>query len=50
MARIPLIENKESLAPEHRAVYDAIVKSRGEVRGCFPACCMCRPLPTTPPA
>ena len=37
MARIPLIENKQSLAPQHRAVYDAIVKSRGEVRGCFPA-------------
>ena len=37
MARIPLIENKKSLAPQHRAVYDAIVKSRGEVRGCFPA-------------
>ncbi len=37
MARIPLIENKESLAPEHQEVYDAIVKSRGEVRGCFPA-------------
>jgi len=37
MARIPTIDNKESLAPEHQAVYDAIVKSRGEVRGCFPA-------------
>jgi len=37
MARIPLIEKKESLAPEHHSVYDAIVQSRGEVRGCFPA-------------
>jgi len=37
MARIPLVENKQSLAPEHQGIYDAIVKSRGEVRGCFPA-------------
>jgi len=37
MSRIPLIETKESLAPEHQGIYDAIVKSRGEVRGCFPA-------------
>ena len=37
MARIPLVESKESLAPEHQKIYDAIVKSRGEVRGCFPA-------------
>ena len=37
MARIPLIENKESLAREHQGIFDAIVKSRGEVRGCFPA-------------
>jgi 4-carboxymuconolactone decarboxylase len=37
MARIPLIETKESLAPEHQGIYDAIAKSRGEVRGCFPA-------------
>jgi 4-carboxymuconolactone decarboxylase len=35
MARIPLIENKESLAREHQGVFDAIIKSRGEVRGCF---------------
>ena len=35
MARIPLIETKESLAPAHQGIYDAIVKSRGEVRGCF---------------
>jgi 4-carboxymuconolactone decarboxylase len=37
MAKIPLIEHKESLAPEHQGIYDAIVKTRGEVRGCFPA-------------
>ncbi len=37
MARIPTIDDKEHLAPEHHSVYDAIVKSRGEVRGCFPA-------------
>lgn len=37
MPRIPLVESRDSLAPEHRAVYDAIEKSRGEVRGCFPA-------------
>jgi len=37
MARIPLIESKQALAPEHQDLYDAIVKSRGEVRGCFPA-------------
>ncbi len=37
MARIPTVDKNESLAPEHQPVYDAIVKSRGEVRGCFPA-------------
>jgi 4-carboxymuconolactone decarboxylase len=37
MARIPLIDRKESLAPEHRAVYDAIAQSRGYVRGPFAA-------------
>jgi len=37
MTRIPLVENKQSLGPEHHGIYDAIVKSRGEVRGCFPA-------------
>jgi alkylhydroperoxidase family enzyme len=37
VTRIPLVENKESLAREHQGVYEAIVKSRGEVRGCFPA-------------
>lgn len=37
MPRIPLVENKETLTPEHRAIYEAIEKSRGEVRGCFPA-------------
>ncbi|MGZ8487647.1 MAG: hypothetical protein ACXWW4_03835, partial [Candidatus Binatia bacterium] len=37
MARIPLVENKHSLAPEHQGIYDAIVKNRGELRGCLPA-------------
>ncbi|MSP41475.1 MAG: carboxymuconolactone decarboxylase family protein [Deltaproteobacteria bacterium] len=37
MARIPTIDKKESLAPEQQASYEAIDKSRGEVRGCFPA-------------
>jgi len=35
MSRIPTIDDKEHLTPEDHAVYDAIVKSRGEVRGCF---------------
>ena len=37
MARIPLIENKENLPPEHQGTYDAIARSRSAVRGCFPA-------------
>lgn len=37
MARIPLIEKKESLAPEQQPVYDAIAQSRGQVRGPFSA-------------
>jgi len=37
MARIPLIESRKSLEPEHQGTYDAIIASRGEVRGCFPA-------------
>jgi len=37
MARIPLIDKKESLAPEHRKIYDAIAQSRGYVRGPFAA-------------
>ncbi len=37
MARIPLIESRKSLEPEHRDTYDAIAASRGAVRGCFPA-------------
>ncbi|HEY2987245.1 MAG TPA: carboxymuconolactone decarboxylase family protein [Candidatus Binatia bacterium] len=35
MARIPLIENKEQLPPEHHITYDAIAQSRGVVRGPF---------------
>jgi 4-carboxymuconolactone decarboxylase len=37
MPRIPLIETKDTIAPEHYEIYDAIVKSRGAVRGSFPA-------------
>ncbi|MBM4264056.1 MAG: carboxymuconolactone decarboxylase family protein [Deltaproteobacteria bacterium] len=37
MARIPLVETTEQLSAEHHAVYDGIVKSRGAVRGVFPA-------------
>lgn len=37
MARIPLIEKKESLSPEHQPIYDAIAQSRGWVRGPFSA-------------
>ena len=37
MARIPLVEKKESLAPEHHGIYDAIAQSRGAVRGPFAA-------------
>ena len=35
MARIPTIDSKESLSPEHHTVYDAIAQSRGQVRGPF---------------
>lgn len=35
MARIPTIERKEQLAPEHHAVYDLIGRSRGRVAGPF---------------
>lgn len=44
MARIALIEKKESLAPEHQPVYDAIAKSRGVVRGPFAALLHSPPL------
>jgi 4-carboxymuconolactone decarboxylase len=36
-ARIPLIERKDDLAVEHRAVWDAIAESRGHVAGPFAA-------------
>lgn len=35
MARIPLIQQKEDLAPEHRPIFDGIAQSRGSVRGPF---------------
>ena len=37
MARIPLVEKKETLPPEHHGIYDAIAQSRGVVRGPFAA-------------
>ncbi len=37
MARIPLMDKKESLPPEHHGIYDAIAQSRGQVRGPFAA-------------
>lgn len=41
MARIPLIEERESLPPEHQGIYDAIAQSRGAVRGPFAALLHC---------
>lgn len=35
MTRIPMIDKKELLPPEHQALYDAIAKSRGRVGGPF---------------
>ncbi len=35
MARIPLMDKKETLPPEHHGIYDAIAQSRGQVRGPF---------------
>jgi 4-carboxymuconolactone decarboxylase len=35
MARIPTIDSRDQLRPEHRAAYDGIVQSRGGVRGPF---------------
>ena len=35
MPRIPAISGPDELAPEHRAVWDAIQGSRGQVRGPF---------------
>jgi 4-carboxymuconolactone decarboxylase len=37
MARIPLIDRREALAEEHRAIYDDIAQSRGRVGGPFVA-------------
>jgi 4-carboxymuconolactone decarboxylase len=37
MARIPVIDRREDLTPAHQQVFDAIAKSRGAVRGVFPA-------------
>jgi 4-carboxymuconolactone decarboxylase len=37
MARIPLITDKQQVAPEHQAVVDSIVSSRGSLQGPFVA-------------
>ena len=37
MARIPTIDEKESLEREHQDIYDSIAKTRGLVRGAFVA-------------
>jgi 4-carboxymuconolactone decarboxylase len=37
MARIPIIEKKGDLLPEHQRIYEAIVQSRGRVGGPFTA-------------
>jgi 4-carboxymuconolactone decarboxylase len=37
MARIPLVERREQLPPEHRAAWDAIGATRGRVAGPFAA-------------
>lgn len=44
MARISLVEKKESLPPEHQGIYDAIAQSRGQVRGPFLALLHSPPL------
>jgi 4-carboxymuconolactone decarboxylase len=35
MARLPLITSKEQIAPQHHAVADSIIASRGSLRGPF---------------
>src|ERR1051326_6731086 len=35
MTRVPAIRSKEDLDPRHHEVYDAIVRSRGNMRGVF---------------
>lgn len=44
MARLPSITSKEQLAPEHHAAWDAVVASRGGVRGPFTMALHCPPL------
>ena len=44
MSRIPTIDKKEDLAPEHQRAYDAIAKSRGRVGGPFLALLHSPPL------
>jgi len=44
MARLKSIKGKDQVAPEHHAVVDAIVKSRGAVQGPFTMFLHCPPL------
>ncbi|HYC46898.1 MAG TPA: carboxymuconolactone decarboxylase family protein [Burkholderiales bacterium] len=44
MARLESITRKEQVAPEHHAVFDAVVKSRGKVQGPFTMLMHCPPL------
>lgn len=44
MARLESITRKEQVAPEHRDVFDAVVKSRGAVQGPFTMLMHCPPL------
>lgn len=44
MARIATIDSKDSLAPEHHALYDSIAQSRGRVGGPFLALLHSPPL------
>ena len=44
MARLKSITSKDHVPPEHHAVFDAVVKSRGAVQGPFTMVMHCPPL------
>ena len=44
MARLKKITERSQVAPEHHAVFDAVVKSRGAVQGPFAMLMHCPPL------
>jgi 4-carboxymuconolactone decarboxylase len=44
MARVPLITSKEQVAPEHHAIADAVIKSRGGIHGPFTVAMNCPPV------